>query len=77
MTRRPRGSILVLVLAVLAMLGILGASLSRMALHRVLQANAIRDAERRATAARTAHGGETSPPHATIGSGANGAPSNE
>lgn len=60
-----RGSILILVLAVLAMLTILGAMLSRSVYHRALSVQYVR------------HGGTPHVPHATIGKGANGAPSNE
>ena len=57
-----RGSILVLVLAVLAMLTILGAILSRSVYTRSI---ALQDARR---------GGTSHVPHATIEKGANGAP---
>jgi hypothetical protein len=57
-----RGSILILVLAVLTMLTILGASLSRSVYTRSLSAQ------------DTRRGGTPHAPHATIGKGANGAP---
>ena len=60
-----RGSILILVLAVLAMLTILGGMLSRSVYHRALSVQYVR------------HGGTSHAAHATIGRGANGAPSNE
>jgi hypothetical protein len=60
-----RGSILILVLAVLAMLAILGCTLSRSVYHRALSVQNFR------------HGGTSHAAHATIGKGANGAPSNE
>jgi multisubunit Na+/H+ antiporter MnhG subunit len=61
--RHPiRGSILILVLAVLAMLTILGAILSRSVYTRLM---ALQDARR---------GGTSHVSHATIGEGANGAP---
>jgi len=67
--RRPhrtrRGSILILVLAVLAMLTILGGTLSRSVYRRALS---VQEGRR---------GGRWHAPHATIGKGANGAPSNK
>ena len=57
-----RGSILILVLAVLAMLTILGVILSRSVYTRSI---ALQDARR---------GGTSHVSHATIGEGANGAP---
>jgi hypothetical protein len=62
--RRPssRGSILILVLAVLAMLAILGITLSRSVYARSQSTHAAR------------RGGTSHAPHATIGTGANGAP---
>jgi hypothetical protein len=74
MKRARRGSILVLVMAVLAMLGILGATLSHVALRRLSAARAV---ERGEHAAACRRGGETSVCHATIGDGAEGASSNE
>lgn len=70
----PRGAILIIVMVVLAMLGILGAALSRAALHRVLMANAMQKAERDASRCR---GGGTSACHATMPGDAHGASSNE
>jgi type II secretory pathway pseudopilin PulG len=84
-----RGSILILVLAVLAMLGILGATLSRSVYTRSLSAQASLKAQReasiKASAERLARmtletdprGGTLHVPRATIADGANGAPSNE
>jgi hypothetical protein len=60
-----RGSILVLVLAVLAMLAILGATLSRSVYERSLSAQRIR------------RGGTLHVPRATIGDGAQVAPTNK
>jgi hypothetical protein len=60
-----RGSILILVLAVLAMLTILGGTLSRSVYNRALS---VQEGRR---------GGTLHAPHATIGKGANGAPSNK
>jgi hypothetical protein len=60
-----RGSILILVLAVLAMLAILGAALSRSVHTRSLSAWPARC------------GGTSHTSHATIGDGANGAPSHK
>jgi hypothetical protein len=60
-----RGSILILVLAVLAMLTILGGTLSRSIYNRALSVQYVR------------HGGTPHVTHATIGEGAAGAPSNE
>lgn len=65
---------LIVVLIVLAMLGVLGAALSRMAWHRVLTANTMQMTEREASRCR---GGETSACHATMPGDANGASSNE
>jgi hypothetical protein len=61
----PRGSILLLVLAVLAMLTILGATFSRSVHDRALSAQRIR------------RGGTLHLPRATIGDGARVAPINE
>lgn len=84
-----RGSILILVLAVLAMLGILGATLSRSVYTRSLSAQASlkaqREAKARAAAGRSGRvmaetdspAGTVPLPHATIVDGANGAPPNK
>jgi hypothetical protein len=63
--RSRRGSVLLFVLAVLAMMTILGATLSRSVHHR---ARSVQHGRR---------GGTSQPPHATIEKGANGAPTNE
>ena len=63
--RLRRGSVLVFVLAVLAMMTILGATLSRSVQTRALSVHHGR------------RGGTPQVPHATIGEGANGAPTNE
>ncbi|PTR30017.1 hypothetical protein C8J98_107152 [Luteibacter sp. OK325] len=91
MTSHPRhsrrGSILILVLAVLAMLTILGGTLSRSVYTRSLSAQASLkaqgEAKARASAARMRHampetesrGGRARTPRANIADGANGAPS--
>jgi Tfp pilus assembly protein PilX len=84
-----RGSVLILVLAVLAMLSILGGTLSRSVHTRSRSAQASLKAQREARAradeeraARTTpttdpHGGTLHTPRATIADGADGAPSNE
>ena len=60
-----RGSVLLFVLAVLAMMMILGATLSRSVQTRALSVQQGR------------RGGTPQVPHATIGEGANGSPTNE
>ena len=73
-----RGSILILVLAVLAMLSILGGALSRSVYTRSLSVQASLRAQREAKAREAGQrGGTLHTPRATIADGANGAPSNE
>ena len=84
-----RGSILILVLAVLAMLSILGGTLSRSVYTRSLSVQASLKAQREAkaragetraerkTPTTRPRGGTLHTPRATIADGANGAPSNE
>lgn len=84
-----RGSVLILVLAVLAMLSILGGTLSRSVYTRSRSVQASLKAQREAkTRAAAERAGQMAPkadpragtlhtPRATIADGANGAPSNE
>jgi hypothetical protein len=86
--RSRRGSVLILVLAVLAMLMILGGTLSRSVYTRSLSAQASLKAQREAKTKASAEGlgraapeadprgGKLRPPRATIADGANNAPSN-
>jgi hypothetical protein len=75
--RAERGAILVVVLAVLAMMAILGASLSRSATSRMLAAHDFLRAESAACASRDREGGMAGGVRATIGDGAEGASSDE
>jgi len=72
-----RGAILLLVLAVLAMMTILGASLSRSATSRMLAARDFLRVESEACAKRDAEGGRAGRGRETISDGAEGASSNE
>ncbi|HEY4294554.1 hypothetical protein [Luteibacter sp.] len=72
-----RGAILLVVLAVLAMMAILGASFSRSATSRLLAARDFLRAESEACLRRDLEGGKAGGERATIGEGAEGASSNE
>jgi len=71
--RLHRGSILIFVLAVLAMMTILGGTLSRSAYNRSWS---VRQRIPDPGSGREPHGGTWRPPRATIADGANVAPSN-
>jgi hypothetical protein len=84
--RNERGAILLVVLAVLAMMSVLAASLSRSSMSRLLAAQEFRRMEEDARRKRDdlvgereamGHGGVDHDDRATIGGGAEGASTNE